>query len=239
MSLASSSTRTPALIRRTILSENSGAVAAHAGARAAGKAHHHQGIAPQTPVRAHADITRIGEGGFRQSGLPQLSHSPQRSCAPPKHQATETISRALGPAEIEKGHHHGRRIVGSGRSLIVAGRRVRPAPGGFADHRSGIPRPVCRAIPNGFAPPAAAKACPVWSRPEHRRASEPALTSRGPQRPCRRRRRLSNDPRRSPQLAFDLVVVAGGLLHGAVLGLLHRLNQRDAAPGRLGQIPRA
>jgi hypothetical protein len=233
MSSASSSPRTPALIRRTILSENSGAVAAHAGARAAGKAHHHQGIAPQTPVRAHADITRIGEGGFQAVRPAPAWPLSLAQSASHKKQATSTILRALGPAEIGTGHHHGRRMVGSGRSFFVAGRGIRPAPGDFADHRSGIPRPVCRAIPNGFAQPAAAKSCPVWSRPEHRRASEPALTSRGRQRPCRRRRRLSNDPRRSPQLAFDLVVVAGGLLHGAVLGLLHRLNQRDPAPGRL------
>src|SRR4051794_11557502 len=45
----------------------------------------------------------------------------------------------------------------------------------------------------------------------------------------------SDDPRSSPELAFDLIVVAGGLLHGAVLGLLHGLNQRDPAPGRLSQ----
>jgi hypothetical protein len=38
--------------------QNSQAVAAHAGAHAAGKAHH----LPQAPVRAHANITRAGEG---------------------------------------------------------------------------------------------------------------------------------------------------------------------------------
>jgi hypothetical protein len=39
-------------------SQNSQAVVAHAGAHAAGKAHH----LPQAPVPAHANITRAGEG---------------------------------------------------------------------------------------------------------------------------------------------------------------------------------
>src|SRR4051812_46328361 len=48
-----------------------------------------------------------------------------------------------------------------------------------------------------------------------------------------------DDPRGSPALAFGVIVVAVSLLHGAVLGLLHRPNQRNAAPGRLGQVARA
>ena len=70
------------------------------------------------------------------------------------------------------------------------------------------------------------------------RPSRTAMRLRRPVSPSQARGGL-DDPRGSPALAFDVIVVADGLLHGAVLGLLHRPNQRNAAPGRLGQVARA
>src|SRR4051794_26853477 len=54
-------------VRAKALGENGEAVAAQAGAVAAGKAHYHERIVSQAPVRAHANITRTREGGFRRS----------------------------------------------------------------------------------------------------------------------------------------------------------------------------
>src|SRR3954470_10079126 len=70
-------------------------------------------------------------------------------------------------------------------------------------------------------------AAPSWRTP-----GSPAMGS--PHRDL-----VLDDPRGSPALAFGVIVVADSLLHGAVLGLLHRPNQRNAAPGRLGQVARA
>src|SRR3954470_7281908 len=107
--------------------------------------------------------------------LPQLSHSHQQTCAHTKHQATETILWALEPVEIGKGHHHGSGIIGSGWSLVVAGRRGRPGPGRFADHHSGTPRSLYSRAPESLAEPAPAKPGPVWSGHEQRGALQSFL----------------------------------------------------------------
>ena len=52
--------------------------------------------------------------------------------------------------------------------------------------------------------------------------------------------RYSNpQPNRPPLGAFWFIVVAGGLLQGAVLGLLHGFGERDALAGGFGEVPGA
>ena len=49
-------------------------------------------------------------------------------------------------------------------------------------------------------------------------------------------KKLDDEPRRPAELPFGVVVVARGLLHRAVLRLLHGFGQRNAAAGGFGEI---